>query len=1105
MSEVVHLHLLGDFRLTCDDAPLEGISAARLQSLIAYLALHRDAPQSRQRLAFLFWPDSSETQARNNLRQFVHALRHTAPEISAILQIETQTIQWRRDVELRFDVDEFGRAFKLIEDQGQSRNANAVRAAGERLLALYQGDLLPGCYDEWIVPERERLRDQFTQALGWLLVFYEAQRDFAAAIQCARLLIRADPLNEEAYRWLMRLLALTGDRVGELRAFQACASALRRALGIDPSQTTIELHQQLLHLESAPALSSDHPIAPLKRARHQPLALPPSLIGRQREWETLHQAWQAASAQAPGFALITGEAGIGKSRLAEEMAQWVSDHGGAIATARSYAAEGQISFAPVIEWLRSPGLRPHVRTLEKVWLTELARLLPELLAENPDLPHYEPLTEYGQRQRFFQALTLAVLAAPQPLLLVMDDLQWCDQETLEWLHFLQRFDAHARLLIIGIARSEEMSAQHPLHTLLLHLRRTVVVTEIALRPLDAAETAMLAASMTNRKLDVTAALRLFGETEGNPLFIIETVRAGLDKLLERPPRFTHEPLPQAPATSSLPPNVRAMIASRLAQLSPPARELAELAATVGREFSLDILAHVNHSDEDRIIGALDELWQRRIVREHGADTYDFTHDKLREVAYAETSAPQRQLRHRRIAQALEALRADDLDAVSGQIATHYEQGGAMGSAIPHYHRAALVAQRVFAYDDAIHLLRHCLALLERTASGAARDTQELALSLSLAPLYRITLGWTAPELERLVDRILALCDTVGNDEQRVEAMYGLQSLLVVQARLERVQLVAEDMQALYARAKVAAPPLADMMFAGAQLHLGRFASASDAFERILTTPQDPRQARRIQEALGWNVAVHARAWRAHALWGLGYAEHALDLAREAAQLAENLQEPFNQTLAVTYLAMLCQLCADDATARTSAEEALRLATEYKAPYYQAWAAILVNFTHARQQPDDARLTALRAAIQEFEATGAKLRLSYFLSLLASVYGQAQRPEEGLGVIERALLHARTTHERWWDAELHRLRGELMLAAGRDRRDAEAAVARAAEIAHSQGARSLELRARLTQRRLFGSGKRAETARLALSDVYTQFTEGFDTPDAQSARALLAEN
>ena len=220
---------------------------------------------------------------------------------------------------------------------------------------------------------------------------------------------------------------------------------------------------------------------------------------------------------------------------------------------------------------------------------------------------------------------------------------------------------------------------------------------------------------------------------------------------------------------------------------------------MGREFSFDILTQASQSDEESIVRALDELWERRIVREQGAATYDFTHDKLREVAYAEISVPQRQLWHRRIARALETLYADNLDPVSGQIAAHYEHGGSIEHAIPYYQRAALVAQRLFAHEDAILLLRHCLTLLEQRPGGATRDKQELDLLLALEPLYRITQGWTGPELERIIDRTLVLCDLVGDDMQRARTLYGLQALVIVQARLDRVQLVAEELHTLYER------------------------------------------------------------------------------------------------------------------------------------------------------------------------------------------------------------------------------------------------------------------------------------------------------------------
>jgi DNA-binding SARP family transcriptional activator len=1109
MAPIAQIQLLGDFRLTWDDRPAQGINTPRLQSLLAYLALHRDAPQLRQRIAFLFWPGSSEAQARNNLRQLLHALRGAQPDVSALLIVDHHALQWRPDVTLSLDVEAFERAVTDLERDDPAPDGAALRLAGEHILELYQADLLPGCYDDWIAPERERLRERYIRALEWLVATHGARRDLASAIRYARQLIRSDPLNEEAYRALMRLLAQTGDRVGELRAFQACASALLQALGIGPSQTTEELHQRLLQM-TPPPIASEHRDQPAPAAAQpaDPLAAPAPLVGRQREWGQLQAAWRAASAHGPGhgpgFVLITGEAGIGKSRLAEELTRWASQQGATTATARSYAVEGRLSFAPVIDWLRSPGLRPSIGRLDSLLLTELARVLPELLTEHPETPPYAPLTEFGQRQQFFRALALATLAASQPLLLVMDDLHWCDQETLEWLHFLERFDPAARLLVVGAARSEETPPQHPLRATLNHLRHTVAVTEIALGPLDAAETAELAARMANRELDANAAMRLFGETEGNPLFVIETVRAGLEKLLDR--RSGVEPDALMPEVSTeeetLPPGVRAVIASRLAQLSPSARELAALAAVVGRACSIEVLTQVSHADEEQIVSALDELWQRRIVREQGTDTYDFTHDKLREVAYAEISAPQRRLLHRRVALALASLHADDLDAVSGQIAAHYERGGAIAQAIPAYHRAALVAQRVFAFEDAIQLLRHCLALLEQTPGGAARDRRELRLLLALEPLYRITRGWTAPELEVVVNRTLVLCETVGDDAQRAEALYGLQSLLTVQARLERVLAAAADLRALYRRADGVVPPLTDMMLAGAQLHLGRVSEANDEFVQILSG-HAPLPPQHLQDSTGWDYGAHTRAWHAHALWLLGFPEQAARSGLDAVRLAQSKGQPFNQALASTYLALLWQMSADAPTARTLAEEALRLTREYKAPYYEAWATILVCAAQADERPDEAHIAALRDAITAFIASGARLRLPYYFSLLARIYLQAGRPDDGLLAIDEALAQSTSHNERWWDAELQRLRAELTLAAGRDPRDAEAALLRAVEIARSQQARSLELRALLTLARLPGP-RRAETQR-ELRAAYAWFTEGFDTPDLQAAHAYALAN
>jgi DNA-binding SARP family transcriptional activator len=721
-TQTLHVHLLGDFRLVYGDEPVTSVKSARMQSLLAYLALHRDAPQSRHYLAFLFWPDSTEAQALTNLRNLLHHLRRGLPDADRFLQVDTQTVQWQPHGPFTLDVAGFE---SVLAQAGQAKQAGdqaAAREALEEAVALYRGELLPSCYDDWIRPERERLSQAFVGALEQLTLLLEGQRDYRAAIGHAQRLLRRDPLHEGTCRRLMRLHALTGDRAAALRVYHTCATALERELGMEPSSATREAYQRLLQTETV-----DVP-PPTPAAE---LAAASLLVGRHREWTRLGEAWRAARAGRPHFVLLTGESGIGKTRLAEELVQWAERQGIAAASARCYAAEGELAYAPVAAWLRA---RP-LPSLEPVWRTEIARLLPELLAEQPDLPPPGPLTEAWQRQRFFEALKRAILGS-SPSLLLIDALQWCDGGTLEWLHYLLRTDGgqpsdpQTRLLIVGTCRPGEIGDDHPLTSLLQALRRGEQLTEIALAPLDEARTATLAANVAGREPDPDLAACLYRETEGNPLFVVETVRMGLLATEQERGGWEGEwgtvCLPRP-----LPSQMQAAIEARLTQLSPPARELAEVAASIGREFSFAVLSRASHMDEDVLVQALDELWRRRTVREQGTDAYDFSHDKLREVAYAGLSAARKRWLHRRVAQALEDVYAGNLDAVSGRVAAHYERADEPQQAIPYYHRAAQVAQRIHANDEAIGYFRRALALLEAVPPGetAPEWRQEMATQL----------------------------------------------------------------------------------------------------------------------------------------------------------------------------------------------------------------------------------------------------------------------------------------------------------------------------------------------------------------------------------------
>jgi len=1079
----LQIRLLGQLRLARDGQPVDGPTTARLQSLFAYLLLHSDAPVSRAALAFTFWPDASEASARNNLRQLLHQLRQALPDSDRWLKADANSVQWAADASCSLDVALFDRAFAEAEQAGRAGDAARRLSCLERALAHCEGPLLPSCYDEWIGPVRERLARRCEEAAVALVGLLEEQREYEGAIAHVRHWLEHDPLDEAAHRSLVRLLALSGDRAGALLAYRRFADSLRRELAAEPSAETVRAYERIRDSEPLPASPA---------ASRSVGTAPAALVGRQAEWVKLREAWERAARGRAGMALVTGEAGIGKTRLAEELLTWAERQGLAAARTRSYAAEGRLSLAPVSEWLRSKALAPHLGQLEDVWRGEVTRILPELLAARPDLPRPSPMSEFGDRLRFFEALARAVLAAPQPLLLLIDDLQWCDRETIEWLHFLCRFDPQARLLVLGTARSEELADAPALQALLRDLRGQAQLVEIGLEPLDAAESAELAAQVGQRDLDTDAATRLYRETEGNPLFIVETARAESAS----PAGIPEQVIP------GLPPRAHAVIAGRLAQLSDPAREVASAAAVIGRAFDLPVLVRLV-GDEEGVARALDELWRKRIVREQGPNAYDFSHDKLRDVAYAETSAPQRRRLHRRVAEALAALHEKDLDPVSARLAAHWESAGLPEHAIPHYARAAAVAQGVYAHDEAIALVERGLALLRAQPPSAKRDGWELELSLVLAPSYRVTMGWAAAELGAMLDRALALCDRVGSGAQRAQVLYGMQSFFIVAGRLEKSDLVTDEMVRVLRETLGSEPPRsAYAMHAGVRLQMGRFQEACDAID-ALVRESDPHQLQRLQESQGLNYEVVARAWQAHGLWCLGLPDTALERGRDAERVGRETAQPFSQAIAATYLALLQQLRADPAAFVAQAREALELSTEFKATYYRAWAAILVAYGRTLGQPDASSLAGLRGAIESFQETGARLRLPYYLALLAEAHLRAGEPAAGLELVEQALGRSRETNERWWDAELHRLRAELLLRGGAGPVEAEAALRRALEIARGQQARSLELRAAVSLAGLWAASDRAADAKGLLAPLRAAFTEGLETPDLQAAQALLS--
>ena len=710
-ADTLRIHLLGSFRLLHRAEVVKGFDQARLQELLGYLLLHRGSPVPRQQLAFLFWPDSTEDQARTNFRTLWHRLRRGLPDADRFLAADELAVQWREDAPCWVDVGVFEAGLQCA--RAATASTDEQIAALEDAVAAYGGELLPGCYSDWLLAERDRLAQAYGAALERLAALCEELRDYPKAIGHAQALLRHDPLHEPAYTLLMRLHALNDDRAAALHTYHTCATVLRRELDVEPSLATRQLYERLLTARVQPA-------APAQTHAAIPL------VGRDAEWGQLQHAWREAALR-PRLALISGEAGMGKTRLAEALVEWVSRQGVPALTARCYpqGASGELPYAAVVTWLRGHPRPP----LAAPWLRELARLLPEVLVERPDLPPPEPLTEKWQRSHLFEALTHALLEGHNALLLTLDDLQWCDRDTLDWLHYLLTArparGTRPQLLVVATLRSEESDAGLALTAWLATWRAVLAragqLTEIELGPLSQDATLALANRVAGRPFDRALGPLLYEGTEGHPLFIVEMVRAGFARAIPASTqvRANHaaEMLQNAPA---LPARVRQVLEARLAQLSPSARGVIELAAVIGRAFTYRVLAAATDLSEDLLVASLDECWRRRLIREQGEDGYDFSHDKLREAAYAGLSRTRRRWLHSRVALALARVHTADLERAASAIAGHFEAAGQPAQAVAHYDQAAALARRIYAHGDALAVIERAISLLAVLPDDTAR-------------------------------------------------------------------------------------------------------------------------------------------------------------------------------------------------------------------------------------------------------------------------------------------------------------------------------------------------------------------------------------------------
>ncbi len=1072
-DEVLDIRLFGGLRVACRGQPVAGLGSARQQALIAWLLLHADVPQTRRRIAFAFWPDSQERQALTNLRRELHHLRQILPNAGRYLEITPQTLHWRASALCRLDTAQFERALPGFRaDSGPG----SQRANLEQAVALYRGELLAGIHDDWIEPFRQAFHQRTIEALEQLIVLCEQQGEIEHAVACAQRLLELEPVSESTYARLMRIHLARGDRALALRTFHQCAQVLKQELGARPGSVVQRAYRELLEAAAPPPPTL-------------PNELP--LIGRKAEWVRLLELWLDLPGAGARAVVISGEAGIGKSRLGEALLAKAKDDGALAARTRSYAAEGHLAFAPLGDWLRSPALQANLARLDKPWLSELTRLLPELLQTYPELPVPQPPTEGWQRQRLFEALARAFLIGDAPIVLLFDDLQWCDRDTLEWLHYLMRFAPQLPLLLLCTMRSEEQDDNPALGELLRHLQQQELLHLIELGPLSADESATLAVSVAGSALDPTVQTRLFNATEGQPLFIVETVRAGLALEAEDD---------DAPGIA-LSPKGQAIIAARLAQLSDTARGVAQLAATIGRAFDVKVLRMAGNLAEEPLVGALDELWRRSIIREQqGATTttanYDFSHDRLREGAYLQLSPARRRMVHRRVAQALEQLHSADLQRVSARLAAHYEQAGENGKAIEFYEQAVEHANDVSASREAIRLARRALALLGQRNASASRDRQELALHNALAAAISALRGFSPPELEAILNRARQLAEALGDEAAVIRNLWGLYTLHIVRGDIRLARSLAEQALSL-AEEDTALLTDCHQALGGVDLTEADL-SAANAHFATANRPYQQHGARRV--LFGADVGVFSRAWGAHGLWLQGEIEQAREQVARAESIAAALAHPFTTMQASAYRSIYWQLERHLDAAWISAEATVAGCDQYNFGYYREWGVIVGGWVQAQRDDVDAGTERIRRGLEALRLQGNYLRRPYYLALLAEVCPATDQSGEARALLDAAMTVAQQNRDLWWLPELWRLRG---LTTEADTR-AETCFRRALSLAREQGSRSLALRAALSLAVWLRENGRSQEAVAQLEPLCTDFPERLESHDLTAARALLNE-
>jgi len=836
------------------------------------------------------------------------------------------------------------------------------------------------------------------------------------------------------------------------------------------------------------------------------------LVGREQEVGLLLEQWEQVKAGHGQVVLLTGDAGIGKSRLVQVLKDHVAHEPHTRWECRSAEYAQNTALFPLSDlfqriWHFDTPEIPHAKweKLEhalsqyRLPLEEAVQLLAPLLSLSLPENHYPPLhlSPQRQRQKTLEAIIaiLLELAERQPVLFILEDLHWTDPTTLEFLNLVIDQIPTTSMLTLLTCRSHFQPAWH----------HRSYLTEMTLHRLSHAQVEQIVAGVTEGKTFPPAVLQQIREkTDGVPLFIEELTKAILESGHLKEVN-SHYELIGSLRTLAIPATLQDSLMARLDRLV-TAKAVAQYAAVIGRQFAYDLLSTVSQLDDATLQRELGRLIEAEIVYQRGLPpqaSYLFKHALIQDAAYQSLLKSTRQQYHQWIAQVLEGQFPETAEAQPELVAHHCMEAGLTNQSATYWHKAGQRASERSAHVEAIAHLRQGLKLLQTLPETPERRQREVDMHIALGASLLATKGYAAPEVGEIYMSARHLCEHLDEPHQLFPVLRGLWNYYLVRAEYQTAQPLGEQLLSLAQQAQDTVMLLAAHRALGATLfNLGAVAAAHTHLAQGITL-YDAQQHRAYAFLHGEDAGVICHSYAAWTLWYLGYPDQALARCQEAVTLAQQMAHPFSLGFALFFAAMLHQFRREVRAAQERTEAVNILATEQGFPYWRARGSMLRGWALAYQGQAQEGIAQIKQGLTALRATGAELARPYWLALLTEAYGIMGQPEAGLTALAEALTLTETTGERWYEPEMYRLKGALLLQQNSDNQaEAEACYHHALEIARTQQAKSFELRTATSLARLWRQQGKRQEAHDLLAPVYNWFTEGFDTADLQDARVLL---